>query len=82
MSNIPRSNALFSLVSHVWLAALKGTIVCTNSQCSVPKIPVNNIPRVLPGIRLLNATKLLVIIIPVPAMYDDVTDRFTEFHQV
>jgi len=62
MSNIPLSHTLFSLVSRVGLAALKGTIVCMKSHCSVPKIPVNNIPRVLPGIGLLNATKLLVII--------------------
>ena len=79
----PLSHALFSLVvSRVGLAGLKGTIVCTKSHCSVPKFPVNNIPRVLPWIGLSNVTKLLVIIGPVPATCGDVTDRFTEFYQV
>ena len=78
----PLSHALFSLVSRVGLAGLKGTIICTKSHCSVPKFPVNNIPRILPGIGLSNVTKVLVIIGPVPATCGDVTDHFTEFYQV
>ena len=76
------SHALFSLVSRVGLFGLKETIFCTKTHCSVPKFPENNIPRVLPGIGLSHVTKLLVIITPVPATCGDVTDHFTEFHQV
>ena len=77
----PLRHARFSLVSRVEPAGFKGTIVCTKSHWSVPKFPMNNIPRTLLGIGLSNVTKLLVVITPVTATCGDVTDRFTEFHQ-